>query len=492
LESSSATATATATSPATATSTSTSNPTDESPKIEHPTIIVLGVSHSPEASPHNCCSSCTWTRFIEGFESSDPDKLMQLLPDILQPTIDSAQLKSRDDGDMSKVIADAMFTGPKRCGYGGDKTFNDPEVGSGGVYRTIISAYGFHDQRDIDAAAEMDASSKGKDKDKDKNMKKPKAKSKKPDDSIWRKNKATVQKERKEEFGEMRLLRNGNILRKALDGMGGRLPDGVDIFSALPPASKEAEPAPGEEGKKPKKKKTKAKTKEDIELEKFTTIEGLKDNLLSRNSADKIAAIAMHGLPSSSISKLTPPLSTSGDALVEEPATSAKEEKEEKEQTAASGSGVDDDSSTPSSSIPTSASTPLPASTLPTAPPSRSSSTNSKTARPPTSPSTSTSSKKRIVLPESIASAIKASLQGNDQRKKWLDAQQTFKNNGDSGLGLDSDSSSGEETRKEDPIVAKVRASGTLNSYEERLLPGVIDTSEFLCLWLIGFQYMSD
>lgn len=353
-----------------------------------PTVIILGVSHSPENSPHNCCSSCTWTRFMEGFESSDPDKLCQLLPDILQPSV------SKTTDDIAKVIADALFTTPKRVNYS-ERTFTDPDVGSGAIYRQIICAYGFSDSRDPRVKP-----------------KKAEKASKKPDENVWRKGTSATQKERKEEFGVMRLTRNEHILRKALSSLGGKMQDGVGMFSALPEEVNDGKDKGKEKatldkkGKKDKKKKK--KTKEELEAEKYTTIAGLKENLLSKGVAERVAAIAIHGLPTitnnNSKRKISAPL-PNGSA-----------------------------SPTPS--------------------------------RKPSKKGNHT------VSPEDVAAAIKASLIGNDQRKRWLDNYQKLKNDVD-----DNDKDDSEEEKKEDTIVAKVRASGTLNSHEERLIGGVIDTS---------------
>lgn len=415
------TSTSTTTTESTPSSSSSSSSTPATPatydsKKIQPTVILLGVSHSPESAPHNCCSSCTWTRFMEGFESSDPDKLCQLLPDILQPSL----TKSNDD--IAKVVADALFTTPKRTSYS-ERTFVDPDVGTGAIYRQIICAYGFHDSRDPfvkkkkHSSSSSSSSSKKKDGDKEN--------SKEPDETLWRNGKAATQKERKEEFGVMRLSRNELVVRKALTSLGGGVGEGVDIFSALPPEEKEEEEtdkkkAKGKgkekEGKKDKKdKKKKKKSKEDLEAEKYSTIAGLKENLISRTVADRIAAIALHGLPTSP--------------------------------------------STPSSAI-------KPATTAPSTP----------------STSKKSSSSERIVSPEDLAAAIKASLTGNDQRKKWLENYQRLKDAVDSNVDLDnsSDDESDSETskKKEDPILAKVRRSGTLNSHEERLIGGVIDTTQ--------------
>jgi hypothetical protein len=305
-----------------------------------PTVIVLGVSHSPENSPHNCCSSCTWTRFMEGFETADQEKLCQLLPDVLQPSV------SKTTDDIAKVIADALFTTPKRVSYS-ERTFTDPDVGSGAIYRQIICAYGFSDSRD--PLVKPKKGEKG---------------GKKPDENVWRKGTSATQKGRKEEFGVMRLTRNEHIVRKALSSLGGKMQDGVGMFSALPEEEKkedaDEEKAKGKgkatDAKKEKKdKKKKKKTKEELEAEKYTTIAGLKENLLSKAVAERVAAIALHGLP------------------------------------------------TPANGIP-----------------------KGKTSTPllntvSSSPSRKSSKKgDRIVSPEDVAAAIKASLIGNDQRKKWL------------------------------------------------------------------------
>lgn len=377
-----------------------------------PTVIVLGVSYSPENSPHNCCSSCTWTRFMEGFESSDADKLCQLLPDILAPTVS----KSSAD-DMAKVIADALFTSPKRVSYS-DRTYVDPDVGSGAVYRQIICAYGFSDSRDpLVKPKKGDKGEKGV---------------KKPDENIWRRGTSAAQKERKEEFGVMRLTRNEHIVRKALSALGGRVTDGVGMFSALPEEDKADEEDekkaakgkgkatdPTKKDKKDKSKKKK-KTKEELEAEKYTTIAGLKDNLLSRTVADRIAAIALHGLP------------TSGSV------------------------------------------TPKPKALVPQA----LSITTTATIAAAAVKSASPNKAERIVSPEELAAAIKASLIGNDRRKEWLENYEKLKNAGDASEPNANDDAD-EEEKKEDPILAKVRASGTLNSHEERLIGGVIDTSKF-------------
>lgn len=270
----------------------------------------------------------------------------------------------------------------------------------------------------------------------------------------------------------MRLARNGNILRKALDALGGTMPEGVEIFSALPQASPE-ESVASKEGKKSKNgkssKKEKKKTKEEIELEKFTTVEGLKDNLLTKTSAERIAAIAMHGLPGGSETEtnMTTAEEKTGE-VVEASVSEIKEDETTSTTTPASDTTPSSPTSTTLTTTPTSAPTPSPSSPI-------------VKSNPPPSSSPSTASLSRIVSPQSIASAIKASLIGNDQRKKWVEAQQAFKTAADNGTDT-STSNSGDsdkdgEEKKEDPIVAKVRSSGTLNSYEERLLPGVIDTS---------------
>lgn len=362
-----------------------------------PTVIVLGVSHSPENSPHNCCSSCTWTRFMEGFETSDPEKLCQLLPDVLQPSV------SKTTDDIAKVVADALFTTPKRVSYS-ERTFTDPDVGSGAIYRQIICAYGFSDSRD--PLVKPKKGEKG---------------GKKPDENLWRKGTSATQKERKEEFGVMRLTRNEHIVRKALSSLGGKMQDGVGMFSALPEEEKKEDAddekakgkgkaADAKKGKKDKKKKKK-KTNEELEAEKYTTIAGLKENLLSKAVAERVAAIALHGLPTPANGILK------GKTL-----------------------------------------TPLPNGIVSPLPSRKSSKKGDRT-----------------VSPEEVAAAIKASLIGNDQRKKWLDNYQKLKNEVD--VDNDKDDADDEE-KKEDPIIAKVRASGTLNSHEERLIGGVIDTSE--------------
>ena len=368
------------------------------PKKIQPTVIILGVSYSPENTPHNCCSSCTWSRFTEGFESSDQDKLCQLLPDILQPSI------SKTTDDIARVIADAMFAAPKRVSYS-ERTFTDPDIGSGAIYRQIICAYGFSDSRDPRAKPKKGV--KG---------------SKKSNDNLWRKGDSTTQKEHKERFGVMRLTRNEHTVRKALSSLGGKMQEGVGMFSALPEAEKpedvddEKDKGKGKatddkKGKKDKKKKK--KTKEELEAEKYTTIAGLKENLLSKAVAERVAAIALHGLPT-----------TLNDSFKRKD------------------------------------SAPLPNGSTPSSPPRKPSKDGD-----------------RVVSPEDVAAAIKASLIGNDQRKKWLDSYQKLKIEGDPNNDKDDS-----EEKKEDPIIAKVRASGTLSSHEERLIGGVIDTSKSIML----------
>jgi len=89
----------------------------------------------------------------------------------------------------------------------------------------------------------------------------------------------------------MRFTRNEHTVRKALSSLGGKMQEGVGMFSALPEAEKDADDEKGKgkrkatddnKGKKDKKKKK--KTKEELEAEKYTTIAGLKETFSPRRS----------------------------------------------------------------------------------------------------------------------------------------------------------------------------------------------------------------
>jgi len=123
-----------------------------------------------------------------------------------------------------------MIAAPKRVSYS-ERTFTDPDVGSGAIYRQIICAYGFSDSRD--PRAKPKKGGKG---------------SKKSNDNLWRKGDSTAQKEHKERFGVMRLTRNEHTVRKALSSLGGKMQEGVGMFSALPEVEK-SEDVDDEKGK---------------------------------------------------------------------------------------------------------------------------------------------------------------------------------------------------------------------------------------------------
>lgn len=371
----------------------------EGAKIQR-TAIVLGVAYSPEDPPHARSASRTWEKFEDGFATSETEDLCRLLPDIRDEPIPEAFTD-----DAAEVLVDALSTAPNRV-RNPERTWFDPDTGSASIYRQIICAYGFSDSRDPLVRS-----------------KKSGKRVVKPDINIWRKGLSMAQKEREEELGMMRLMRNDRMVRKALSARGARVQEGVGVFSALPEEYKlDQENAKVAQSKSrladPKQdkwvqltKKTKKIRKEEREEE--ATVAAFKENILTRTFTDRIAAFALRGLVA--------------------PGSETPTTKYHADQT----------------------------STMTTM-------TTAATIEAPTvSP--------RIVSPQELADAIRAILVDLEQREEWL--------NDYIGLTtqdnlLDPKSDSSEENRREDPILAKVRASGELNTYEQTLLGGVIDTSK--------------
>lgn len=365
------------------------------------TAIILGVSYSPEDPPHARSSSRTWEKFEEGFEAFDTEDLCRLLPDILDHPLSE---DFNDDG--AGVLADALSTAPDRVRHP-ERTWYDPDTGSGAVYRQIICAYGFSDSRDPFVRSRKG----GK-------------RVMKPDVDLWRKGFSMAQKEREEELGMMRLTRNDHMVRKALSARGCRVPEGVGVFSALPEEDKlesedEKRAIQGKgrlmDPKQDNRMLLKRKKKGKEELEEEPTVAVFKEVFLTRTMADRIAAFALRGpvTPGSLTLKAESSADqTSALTLMETAATNE-------------------------------------ASTIPA----------------------------RVVYPQELADAIKAIVVDLYQREEWLNDYKGLRKQ-DNLLDSNINDNSDEKGNNRDLILAKVRDSGEVNPYEERLLGGVIDTSK--------------
>lgn len=244
-----------------------------------PTVIALGVSHSPENPPHKCCPTHTWSTFVDGFRKSDYERLCELCPVINQAYV------AHDTKSITDVLGGALLATRSRARYA-SATSDNPNMGHGAIYRRVIVVHGFFDSRD--RAVGPKQVDKGEQE---------------PDQDLWRKGEAVTQKERKEEFASLQAARderrgdeclaaNEEILRKALAHYGGKLQGGFGVLGALP----ERNPTAGDTaGKNKSKKKT-----EELEAEKYATLSGLRSNELPQALADHIAALALYGLPSKS------------------------------------------------------------------------------------------------------------------------------------------------------------------------------------------------
>jgi hypothetical protein len=239
-----------------------------------PTVIILGVSHSPERSPHRRSASCTWSLFVDGFKGTDYNSLCRLCPEI-----DEMHVPSNTES-ITDVLGDVLCATPDRVWYP-DTTSNDPDMGHTAIYRKIIKVHGFFDSRDPPAKPKK--SDKGE---------------RKPDQHLWAKGEAMAQKERKDEIAPLRAAQdarrfaaNENLLRKALADCGGKIPEGLGIFSALPEGNLTTNHATGSNKSK--------KTEKRLQAEKYATLSGLKSNGLPWALANQIATLALYGLSSS-------------------------------------------------------------------------------------------------------------------------------------------------------------------------------------------------
>lgn len=337
-----------------------------------PTVIVLGVSHSPEHSLPR------WSAFINGFKSPDYENLCLLCPNISQPSASS------DTESIANVLGDALLATPNRV-RDANTTSDDPDMGHGAIYRRVIGMHGFFDLRDLSVV--QDGSGGG---------------GHGSDLGLWLRGEAVVQKERKEEFASLRAARvfaaNEELLHKALASCGGKACGGFGVFSALP----EGTPTADDTTRSNKLRKT----GEELEMEKFATLSGLRSNKLPQALANSIAALALYGLS---------PKSATSESVVSE---------------TLSGNSM------------------------------------------PSFPSSLSTEIERIVSPGDVATAVVASISGKHQLEQWLDNYEKLKKGNECDVKRENN-----EDPKEDPVVAKVRASGSLNEYEERLFGCVVDTS---------------
>lgn len=371
------------------------------------TVIVLGVSRSPELSPHSRGEKETWQAFVDGFKTSNHEKLSRLCPKIDRVSI------SGDTESITNVLGSALLAGagrvshadstPDAAGKGfrqfckmlgissdtesSTSTSSDnestPSDGSDkrriAIYRRIIGVHGFFDSRDSPLKLEQGGVG-----------------GQRPDLDLWRKGKARAQKERKEELASACFAANERILCEALAYCGGKLQESFGVFSALPEGDPIADGAMGSD-------RLERKTDE-LEMEKYATLSGLRFHELPKTLAKSIATLALCGLS---------PKSGAYESAVSK--------------TSLSNSAF-----------------------LPSSPPS-------------------TKVEERIISPEDIAAAIRAGISATHQLDQWLDDYEKLKKGNRRNAGNENN-----EDKKEDPVIARVRSKGNLNSHEETLLQCVV------------------
>lgn len=390
-----------------------SSPYSTQPYEVQSTAIVLGVSRSPELSPHSRSEKETWQAFVDGFKTSNYGKLSRLCPKIDRVSI------SGDTESITTVLGSALLAGAGRVSHA-DSTpdaagesfrqfckmlgissdtdtesrtitsSDDESTTSDGsdkrhraIYRRIIGVHGFFDSRDSPLKLEQGGVGKQR-----------------PDLDLWRKGKARAQKERKEELASACFAANERILCEALADCGGKPQESFGVFSALPEGDPIADGAMGSD-------RLERKTDE-LEMENYATLSGLRFHELPKTLAKSIATLALCGLS---------PKSGAYESAVSK--------------TSLSNSAF-----------------------LPPSPPS-------------------TKVEERIISPEDIAAAIRAGISATHQLDQWLDDYEKLKKGIRRNAGNENN-----EDKKEDPVIARVRSKGNLNSHEEKLLQCVVDTSE--------------
>ena len=269
-----------------------------------PTVIVLGVSHSPLHSPHNSCQSDTWSDFVDGFKDSDHESICMLCPEITQGHISS------DTESITNVLSDVLCTTPRRV-RDADTTYENPDMGPGAIYRRIIGVHGFFDRRDPLAKFKKGGRSE-----------------RKPDQTLWIKGEAMAQKERKDELAplhtardERRFAANEKLVCKAIADYGVKIRESLGIFSALPEGNLTTTNGTGSD---------KSMKPEELETEKYATLSGLKSNNLPEALANQIAALALYELrspnPATAMSEVSrTPFGGSASSVSSSPSTRIEE-----------------------------------------------------------------------------------------------------------------------------------------------------------------------